>query len=125
MDLDRLHEKIRVCQLCDLSRSRIKAVPGEGPCPAQIMLVGEAPGREEDLEGRPFVGRRPITTPMLIVACTASMTVIPKASILPKWSGALRHIRSPHRANPRKSSTTEIVAANPSSSPMMAKMKSV
>ncbi|MCX6668442.1 MAG: uracil-DNA glycosylase [Methanothrix sp.] len=57
MDLDRLHEKIRLCQLCDLSLNRIKAVPGEGPCPAEIMLVGEAPGREEDLEGRPFVGR--------------------------------------------------------------------
>ncbi len=57
MDIDRLHEKIRICQLCDLSRSRIKAVPGEGPCPAEIMLVGEAPGREEDLEGSPFVGR--------------------------------------------------------------------
>jgi len=57
MDLDCLHEKIRHCQLCILSSNRIKAVPGEGPCPAEIMLVGEAPGREEDLEGRPFVGR--------------------------------------------------------------------
>jgi len=57
MDLDHLHEKIRVCQLCDLSLNRIKAVPGEGPCPVEIMLVGEAPGREEDLTGRPFVGR--------------------------------------------------------------------
>jgi DNA polymerase len=57
MDLDRLHEKIHLCQLCDLSLNRIKAVSGEGPCPAEIMLVGEAPGREEDLAGRPFVGR--------------------------------------------------------------------
>ncbi len=57
MDLDHLHEKIRVCQLCDLSLNRINAVPGEGPCPVEIMLVGEAPGREEDLRGRPFVGR--------------------------------------------------------------------
>ena len=57
MDLDLLHEKIRECQLCDLTLNRIKAVPGEGPCPVEIMLVGEAPGREEDLTGRPFVGR--------------------------------------------------------------------
>jgi uracil-DNA glycosylase len=57
MDLDHLHEKIRVCQLCDLSLNRINAVAGEGPCPVEIMLVGEAPGREEDLTGRPFVGR--------------------------------------------------------------------
>jgi uracil-DNA glycosylase len=32
-------------------------VPGSGPARAQIMLVGEAPGREEDLTGKPFVGR--------------------------------------------------------------------
>lgn len=32
-------------------------MPGEGPCPATIMLIGEAPGRDEDASGRPFVGR--------------------------------------------------------------------
>ena len=32
-------------------------MPGSGPAPAEIMLVGEAPGREEDLRGEPFVGR--------------------------------------------------------------------
>jgi DNA polymerase len=40
-----------------LATGRTKAVPGEGPYNARIMLVGEAPGREEDLTGRPFVGR--------------------------------------------------------------------
>jgi DNA polymerase len=40
-----------------LATGRTKAVPGEGPYNARIMLVGEAPGREEDLKGRPFVGR--------------------------------------------------------------------
>lgn len=57
MDLDTLHSKILSCQLCDLAHGRTKAVPGEGPCPAGIMLVGEAPGAEEDITGRPFVGR--------------------------------------------------------------------
>jgi uracil-DNA glycosylase len=33
------------------------AVPGEGPVDAKVMVIGEAPGREEDLSGRPFVGR--------------------------------------------------------------------
>ena len=56
-DLLALHEKICVCRLCDLAEGRICAVPGEGPNPARIMLIGEAPGREEDLTGRPFVGR--------------------------------------------------------------------
>lgn len=55
--LEDIHNKIRICPLCDLSLSRTLAVPGEGPCPAEIMLVGEAPGKEEDLSGRPFVGR--------------------------------------------------------------------
>jgi uracil-DNA glycosylase len=57
MNLDLLHSKISLCRLCDLALGRTKAVPGEGPCPAGIMLVGEAPGAEEDLTGRPFVGR--------------------------------------------------------------------
>ena len=56
-DLLALHEKICVCRLCDLAEGRNCAVPGEGPNPTRIMLIGEAPGREEDLTGRPFVGR--------------------------------------------------------------------
>ena len=56
-DLILLNEKIAVCQLCTLSVNRNLTVPGSGPSKAQIMLVGEAPGREEDLKGMPFVGR--------------------------------------------------------------------
>ncbi|MBS0419238.1 MAG: UdgX family uracil-DNA binding protein [Proteobacteria bacterium] len=44
------------CKLCDLWRHATQAVVGEGPADAAIMLVGEQPGNEEDLEGRPFVG---------------------------------------------------------------------
>jgi len=51
-----LHEKIVECQLCRLSESRRNAVPGEGAFDTSLMLVGEAPGRNEDLLGRPFVG---------------------------------------------------------------------
>ena len=57
MTLDQLKSKIASCQLCDLALGRTRAVPGEGPCPALIMLVGEAPGADEDRTGRPFVGR--------------------------------------------------------------------
>ncbi|HSD56734.1 MAG TPA: uracil-DNA glycosylase [Methanotrichaceae archaeon] len=57
MKLEEIHKTIRSCPLCDLALSRTLAVPGEGPCPAEIMLVGEAPGAEEDLTGRPFGGR--------------------------------------------------------------------
>ncbi len=46
------------CRLCaDLARTRTKVVPGEGnPC-ARLVFVGEAPGADEDTQGRPFVGR--------------------------------------------------------------------
>ncbi len=55
-ELLRLHEKIVECRLCRLSESRRNAVPGEGAFDTPLMLVGEAPGRNEDLQGRPFVG---------------------------------------------------------------------
>jgi DNA polymerase len=54
--LEDIAEEILVCTRCDLHKTRRKAVPGEGPDQARVMLVGEAPGREEDLQGRPFVG---------------------------------------------------------------------
>ncbi len=56
MDLKELEEKIRSCTKCPLHETRTNAVPGEGPENAKIMLVGEAPGRFEDMQGRPFVG---------------------------------------------------------------------
>lgn len=55
-DLQVLHQEVRGCGLCALSRSRIKAVPGSGDPRARIMIVGEAPGQKEDQEGLPFVG---------------------------------------------------------------------
>jgi uracil-DNA glycosylase family 4 len=52
-----LNMEILTCTLCRLSESRTNAVPGEGPVPCPIMLIGEAPGEREDQQGRPFVGR--------------------------------------------------------------------
>lgn len=46
----------QLCRRCDLWRDATQAVPGEGPARARIMIVGEQPGDEEDLSGRPFVG---------------------------------------------------------------------
>ncbi|HEU4823668.1 MAG TPA: uracil-DNA glycosylase [Nitrososphaeraceae archaeon] len=54
--LTNLSLKIRGCTLCKLSRTRKNAVAGEGSCSVKVMIVGEAPGRQEDLEGKPFVG---------------------------------------------------------------------
>lgn len=54
--LEAVAREVRACKRCPLHATRINAVPGEGdPC-ARVMLVGEAPGYNEDLQGRPFVG---------------------------------------------------------------------
>src|SRR6516225_12254332 len=45
------------CTLCALAAGRTNVVFGEGDPHADLMVVGEGPGREEDLQGRPFVGR--------------------------------------------------------------------
>lgn len=56
MDLVSLHQVITTCTRCPLSTTRTRAVPGEGPSNPRIMLIGEAPGRNEDEQGRPFCG---------------------------------------------------------------------
>jgi len=56
-NLQTIAREVRTCTLCPLARSRTNAVPGEGPTRAKLMFVGEAPGREEDVQGRPFVGQ--------------------------------------------------------------------
>ncbi len=55
--LDRIAADVRACVRCGLCRSRRHAVPGEGPAETPLVLVGEAPGEDEDRLGRPFVGR--------------------------------------------------------------------
>lgn len=52
-----LTEEITNCQKCRLCAARTHAVPGEGNPHARLMFIGEGPGRDEDLTGRPFVGR--------------------------------------------------------------------
>jgi len=54
---DNLVQTINNCTRCALGRFRTHAVPGEGSLTTEVMFVGEGPGRDEDLQGRPFVGR--------------------------------------------------------------------
>ena len=51
-----LYDVIRGCTLCPLWQTRTNAVPGEGPVDAEVLFIGEAPGANEDKQGRPFVG---------------------------------------------------------------------
>jgi uracil-DNA glycosylase family protein len=55
-DLPAMREAIQGCQGCELYRAATQAVFGEGPPAARLVFVGEQPGDQEDLQGRPFVG---------------------------------------------------------------------
>ena len=54
--LDEIAEKVKTCKNCELCETRTKAVPGKGRFDADVIFVGEAPGRNEDIHGEPFVG---------------------------------------------------------------------
>ncbi len=54
---EKLRRECMACQKCALADSRTNVVFGVGPESAEIMLVGEGPGEQEDLTGEPFVGR--------------------------------------------------------------------
>lgn len=56
--LERLNrDEVSICQKCRLCKSRTHTVFGEGNVDARLVFIGEGPGKNEDLQGRPFVGR--------------------------------------------------------------------
>ncbi len=54
---EKITRGIQHCQRCERSQTRHHVVPGEGPRNARVLLVAEAPGKNEDKTGRPFTGR--------------------------------------------------------------------
>jgi DNA polymerase len=54
--LETLTASLQQCTRCGLCQNATAAVPGEGPVSARLMIVGEQPGDQEDLVGRPFIG---------------------------------------------------------------------
>ena len=54
--LEEIDARVRACTECPLSEGRTHAVPGEGANNARVIFIGEAPGYQEDQQGRPFVG---------------------------------------------------------------------
>ncbi len=55
-ELEELRREVLACRKCELYKTRNNIVFGEGDENAELMFVGEAPGKQEDLQGRPFVG---------------------------------------------------------------------
>ena len=56
LSLKIIQEKVKICKKCDLCITRKNAVPGKGNQNADIVFIGEAPGKNEDLRGDPFIG---------------------------------------------------------------------
>jgi uracil-DNA glycosylase len=56
VDLERVHREAMSCRRCDLWAPASQTVFGEGPAGAPVMFIGEQPGDQEDIIGRPFVG---------------------------------------------------------------------
>lgn len=52
-----VEEEVKDCQRCGLGSGRTNPILGEGPLDADLMLIGEGPGADEDLQGKPFVGK--------------------------------------------------------------------
>ena len=55
--LDKLKNKIKLIKNCDFKKSATNIVFGDGNINSKIMIIGEGPGAQEDIEGKPFVGR--------------------------------------------------------------------
>ncbi len=54
--IENVRKKVVECTMCELSNTRINSVPGKGNFRSHVIFVGEAPGKNEDLKGEPFIG---------------------------------------------------------------------
>jgi len=55
-ELETIKQNVIKCTKCDLCKTRTNAVPGKGNFQSDVIFVGEAPGRNEDRNGEPFIG---------------------------------------------------------------------
>ncbi len=57
LDWDALRRRVKACRACDLHQTRTQTVFGVGNQDADLLIIGEAPGADEDRQGEPFVGK--------------------------------------------------------------------
>jgi DNA polymerase len=91
--MEKIAEEVSRCCQCGLGSSRTNAVPGEGSPNARIMFVGEAPGADEDAQGRPFVGRAGQLLDKIIAAMGLERSDV--------WIGNILKCRPPENRDPR------------------------
>lgn len=80
--LSELYDRIHTCTKCPLGHTRTNFVFGVGNPRAEIMFIGEAPGRDEDLKGEPFVGRAGQLLDKMLAAIELDRTQVYIANIL-------------------------------------------
>jgi len=80
--LDALNIEVQNCQACGLAASRTQTVFGEGPARADWLFIGEAPGQQEDRQGKPFVGRAGGLLTQMLLALGQSREQVFIANIL-------------------------------------------
>jgi uracil-DNA glycosylase len=93
MDWDALEDTIAQCQACGLCQGRTRTVSGMGPRQARWMVVGEAPGEQEDKQGLPFVG----PAGQLLDAMLAAMGLTREHDV---FIANVIKCRPPHNRNP-------------------------
>ena len=94
-DLESFYNEIKDCQLCPLGATRTKFVFGVGNPNADLMLIGEAPGKNEDLRGEPFVGQAGQLLDKILTAINLSREEVYIANVL--------KCRPPNNRDPLKS----------------------
>ena len=82
------------CTKCRLSKSRTQVVPGIGPRSSKIAFIGEAPGKDEDLRGEPFVGRAGKILDQALADCGVARRQV--------YISNLTKCRPPRNRKPRK-----------------------
>ncbi|PKL93614.1 MAG: uracil-DNA glycosylase [Gemmatimonadetes bacterium HGW-Gemmatimonadetes-1] len=80
--LDAVAESVAECRACPLCTGRTMTVPGEGNPAAGLMVVGEGPGEQEDLSGRPFVGRAGDLLDRMLLAIDAARPTVFIANVV-------------------------------------------
>jgi uracil-DNA glycosylase len=109
--LEALRREAAHCKACDLWKNATQTVFGEGPALAKIMLVGEQPGDQEDLQGHPFVGPAGRVLQEALTAAGIDRAQVYVTNVVKhfKWAPAPRGNRRIHK-KPRYS---EINACRP------------
>jgi uracil-DNA glycosylase family 4 len=67
--MEELKQEVLSCTKCGLHRTRHNVIFGEGNTSARILIIGEAPGHDEDMIGRPFVGKSGQLLDRILTAC--------------------------------------------------------